>query len=288
MCKDYKQSRRLFGAIVCILLIVIQISIGSLVCSTKKSGQLYRVSPAFSCKRENYRSRVIQLQKVNVREYASSARSLKVKEKICGTYFSFVGTKVAQKHTVIQNWINKDRYKHHIANESCEDLQGRTFTGGNQTPGYTCRYSYLKHLSTSVLSCRHAKGSVVGSRTSMLRSDLRDVSHCTYQEGFFMTGEGQAIAWQPEPEEKSEYLMVGNSSAIMSSENHLKTDQIRLAFGPREMSKIDEEPFKTKSLKSYLEGNFWKRKKEATSIWKMMPQKLLRKKSLQRCSIWQT
>ena len=99
---------------------------------------------------------------------------------------------------MVQHWVYKDRYRHHIANESCEDLQGRSFTGGNQTPGYNCRYSYLKHLSTSVLSCKHVKGSVVGPRTSTLRSDLGDVSRCTYEEEFCMTGEGQAISWQPE------------------------------------------------------------------------------------------
>ncbi|KAL5247411.1 hypothetical protein ACHWQZ_G019325 [Mnemiopsis leidyi] len=252
MCKDKNRSSMLFGAIVSILLSV-QLSTGSLVCSTKKSGQLYRVSPEFSCYRENYRSRVIQLQKVNIREYRSSARSLKVEEKICETYFSFVGTKVAQRHTVVKHWVNKDRYKHHIANESCEDLKGRTFTGGDQTPGYECKYSYLKHQSTTVLSCTHTKGSVVGSRSKMLRSDLGDVSHCSYQQGFCITGDGQAISWQPEPEEKSEYLMVGNFSAIMINEHHLMVDEVGLAFDLREMTKIDERTFLDKEFKVIFE-----------------------------------
>jgi len=100
---------------------------------------------------------------------------------------------VTQKYSVVQNWINKDRYKHHIARESCEDVRGRTFAGGDPNPNYECQYSYLKHKSTSVLACIHSKGVVIGSRSNMLRSDLGDVSHCPYQEGFCMTGEGQAI-----------------------------------------------------------------------------------------------
>ena len=98
---------------------------------------IYWVSPEFSCNRENYRSSMIQLQKVNIREYGSNARSLKGEEKIYETmkHISIEGTKVAQRHTVEKQWVNKDRYKHHIANESCEDLKGRTFIGGVQTLG---------------------------------------------------------------------------------------------------------------------------------------------------------
>ena len=152
------------------------------------------------------------------------------------------------------------------ANESCEDLQGRTFTGGNQTPGYNCRYSYLKHLFTSVLSCKHVKGSVVGSRTSMLRSDSGDVSHCTYQEEFCMTGEGQAISWQSESEEKTEYLVVRNFSAIMISENHLMTDQVGLAFDLREMSQIDARTFQDKEFRVIFGRKF-----SEEEAWEMMP-----------------
>ena len=81
MCK-HKTSGVLFGAIVSSLLFVPSTTV-SLVCSTKKSGQIYRVGPEFSCNKENYRSEWIQLQKENVREYKSTARSLRVEEKVC-------------------------------------------------------------------------------------------------------------------------------------------------------------------------------------------------------------
>ena len=227
----------------------------SLVCSTKKSGQLYRVSPEFSCETENYRSVWIQLQKENVREYRSAARSLKVEKRICETYYSFVGTKVTQRHAVIQNWVNKDRYKHHIENESCEDMRGRTFTGEELNQRYECKYSYLKHKSTSVLACIHNKGAVVGSRSNMLRSDLGDVSHCVYQEGFCMTGEGQAIVWEPEQEEKQSFLEVGNFSAIMISKDHLMIQEVGLAFDLREMERIDGETYQNKEFKIKIRYN---------------------------------
>ena len=60
---------------------------------------IYWVSPEFSCNRENYRSSMIQLQKVYIREYGSSARSLKGEEKYV-KHISFECTKVAQRHTV--------------------------------------------------------------------------------------------------------------------------------------------------------------------------------------------
>ena len=67
-----------------------------------------------------------------------------------------------------------------------------------------------------------------------------------------MTGDGQAISWQHEPEEKSEYLMVGNFSAIMINEHHLIVDEVGLAFDLREMTKIDERTFLDKEFKVTL------------------------------------
>ena len=231
-----------------------------LVCSTKQSGQLYQVGINFNCKEEKFRSVEIQLYKQNVREYRSKAYSLKVEEKVCETYLSFVGTKVAQRYTKAHTWVNPDRYKHHMQRQSCEDLEGRTFVGGVQRPDFQCSYSYLKHQKTVVLACVHEQGVVIGARNKMTRSDLGDVSHCKYQDGFCMTSEKRAIMWQPESEEKEEFLDAGKHNATMLNDNHLMIDKLGLAFDLREWSKQDnvytKEEFKIKLLKQNLQSGF--------------------------------
>ena len=72
------KSVRLLGTIVRMLVLGQNGAQGGLVCSTNKSGQLYRVGSEFACEQKHFRSAVIQLQKANVREYRSEAYALKV------------------------------------------------------------------------------------------------------------------------------------------------------------------------------------------------------------------
>ena len=244
-----KQSGRLLGAIWAVLMLGTLGAKAGLVCSTKKSGQLYRVGSEFKCEQEQFRSAVIQLQKANIREYKSEGDSLKVIQKTCDTYLSFVGTKVQNRYVKTVTWMSMERYKNHILRQSCENMEGRVFIGGQQTPDFDCRYSYLKHQSTSVLACIHDKGVVVGARNRMTRSDLGDVSHCDYLKGHCLTSEGVAVVWNPDKQEKEEFLEVGRFNATMVNENHLMIKELGIAFDLRQMEKINDNQFQNKEFK---------------------------------------
>ena len=165
------------------------------------------------CKHDNMTHMTVRIDERNNAKYRINAKAVKIEQKQCKTYVSFVGAKITDKASHIVK-VNSKIAKHIITQNTCIEGSDNVVVHP-MINDYRCEYSYLKHLTTTTNSCHHFEGTIFVDHKYNLISGIANMAKCVYEREFCATSDGTYVMWKRQPEAEQEFVNVGTYNATL-------------------------------------------------------------------------
>ena len=216
---------------ICLLSVIIK-GVGTAtplqVCQEHRNGILYELPSLMNCSEEQYQPWQVKLDKLNIKQYSTEARAVRVIQRKCVTEFSFFGAKSIIEQTSEAVVLDKKAAQILINQGSCIDQEG-AITMDNGKDQFKCNYKWTQHTTTVVHDCYHYKGVVVATYNGQLRSDLTDMANCHYHNRYCVSSSGVHIEWDILQEVDRKYVEVGNFNGTKVG-NRLLLPELGMSF----------------------------------------------------------
>ena len=223
------------------------------ICQTKRNGQIFKISNSIMCNNMTVKSMRIELSKSNIREYKVPAKSILVESNTCKTETSFFNVKTKDLSSSTK-FIPKEMAYYLITNKLCLEGDGKYVPFTPDKP-ISCRYQWMKQVSTVTYICKFHVGQVLSSHSGFLKSDLGDLHLCDYLNGHCIQ-QGLHIFWDPDTRVAQDFVPMGIFNATKVG-NHLLVNKLGLSFVLNDMiyrhDVYQNDVFKIKVLPSRLQ-----------------------------------
>ena len=221
-----------------VLVVTITVIETAMVCDKHAAAQLFKVPAKLDCEEGHEEAFSVQLEKTNVKQYTVKARRLIVSRKTCKVAQQFFGAREVETSEERLLW-SKNKYLKHMNSKTCVTNEGQTVQRtGKVKP--KCQTKWMKTTVNAQIQCLYQEGYVAISHRGGMISNLGEVHSCTnsYNGGFCITQQKEAIHFIPNETAEKDYLPVGNFSAIQVG-THLIIGDIGFSVNIDEKIKLD-------------------------------------------------
>lgn len=199
-----------YKLVLCCYIIFHRIKTETTICMSEHYGKIYRVPQQLNCKNQTYIPWTIAIDTLNIQEYESPAKSLTIYRKTCTTYTDFLGSRTVTKTTKMIT-IEISMAQQVVELNKCVDPDMNIVPMNSHD--FNCKYSWLKHETTTVIACHINSGVVIATHTGHFVSSLSNMEGCNYRLGRCKTHNSKHVFWTIIDNVDKEYLHVGYYNA---------------------------------------------------------------------------
>ena len=181
------------------------------ICLDEHYGKIYKIPEYLNCQNKNYIPWTISIEKLNIAEYKSTAKSLSIYSKTCTTYTGFFGSQT-NVHAMRQITIDMQTAKQAIDENKCLD-KDMNLIAKSDDKNYQCKYSWLEHKTNTIYNCRVDEGVVIATHSGQFVSSLSNMEGCKYSNGQCKTHTKRHVFWTVLDKVEKDYIFVGNFNA---------------------------------------------------------------------------
>ena len=199
----------------------------ALICNMDTNPTIYRRPDTINCEHDQMTHMQIKIEERNKAKYKLMAKAVKIEEKSCSTYESLVGARIAEKSTKALV-LPRQKAEQIIKQHSCVSSSG-TVVIHPLTHDYDCDFSYLKHKTTTTISCHHFTGIIYVDHSYKMITGIANMANCEYQREYCVTADGTHVQWTRQETVEKDFVTVGTYNATLVG-NHLAIPEMAMTI----------------------------------------------------------
>ena len=197
------------------------------VCQMGRAEVVYKLPTLLNCTGREYEEWRVKVEKRNIKEYQSKAAGMIVVKRQCVAEESFWGVRTQDK-SISYVTLNREVAERLIEQNSCINVKGEVSLEMGKAD-YTCKWGWMKKITTEEISCKHFQGSVYAKHGGVARTDLTGFRGCDYSKGYCRALDGMYLKWEVMPEVEADFVEVGKYEALKIN-NHLLIEELGQVF----------------------------------------------------------